>query len=129
MPAWATPKGVILSTMGRLTPFFVALMPNPKITLGGKRWRYSRPVKCIVDGKVKDGYCCHDTKTIAVKRDLSGLDELVMNLHEMRHALNDYLDEKYVENESEELGAALDALGYRRLSPADAKALDELRDG
>ncbi len=111
-----------------LVAFFVS-MPNPKLMLGGKKWRYSRPAKCVVDGKNKDGYCCHETKTVAVRRDLAGLDELVMNIHEMRHALNDYLDEKYVENESEELGIALDALGYRRLSPVEIKAIEKLRDG
>ncbi len=104
-------------------------MPTPKFILGGKKWRYTRPVKCDVGGKWQDGYCCHETKTIAVRRDFEGLDELVMVLHEMRHALNDYLDERYVESESEDLGAALHTLGYRRLSPAEIKALDKSRDG
>lgn len=104
-------------------------MKLPKLTLGGKKWTYRRPMKVIVDGAEALGSCCRETRTIEVRKDLNGEEELITDLHEIRHALNDYLDDDYVESESQETAVALRVLGYRKLAPAEITALEKLRDG
>ncbi len=104
-------------------------MPSLKLTLGGKRWAFERPRSITLDGVECDGLCDADGRTIKVKKSLTGLEELDATLHEAAHAVGDFLDEEYVERAATELAKALWILGYRRLSPAEAKALEQLRDG
>jgi hypothetical protein len=94
---------------------------KPKtLTINGKPWKFKRLKRVIVDGVECDGSCCRRTKTLEVKRDLEGEYELEVVVHEIRHALNDYLDEEYVDRESRDIAAALWLLGYRKLAPEKA---------
>ncbi len=108
---------------------FFLFMPNPKLILGGKRWTYERPRSITLDGHPCHGICDSETRTIKVEKSLTGLPELETTLHEMDHATGDFLDEEFVTVSAKEKATALWQLGWRRLSPADAKALDKSRDG
>ncbi len=104
-------------------------MPNPKLKLGGKRWTYERPRSITFEGHACNGICDSETRTIKVEKSLVGLPELETTLHEMDHATGDFLDEDFVTISAKEKATALWQLGYRRLSPAEIKALDKSRDG
>lgn len=99
-------------------------MGQVSLTLNGKRWSVRRPSRIIHDGEEVRGLYCEANRAISVRKDLTGVDELATFLHEMIHAIDDRLDEYFVEQESLELSVALDKLGYRRLSPAQIKSLE-----
>ncbi len=104
--------------------FFV---PNPRLTLGGKRWTFERPRKITLKGDECFGICDANTRTIKVAKSLTGLPELETTLHELDHATGDFLDEDFVTDSAREKSAALWQLGYRKLSKLEITALEKLR--
>ncbi len=104
-------------------------MPNPKLKLGGKRWTFERPRSITEKGITCDGICDAETRTIKVAKSLTGLLELETILHEMGHATGEFLDEDFVTERARDESRGLWQLGYRRLSPAEIKGLERMRDG
>jgi hypothetical protein len=59
------------------------------------------------------GDCCHHRKRIRVRRDLSERNTLDTLVHELRHAIEPFLDEAFVDLSSTVLADALLACGVR----------------
>lgn len=98
-------------------------MRNPKLTLGNKKWTFERPRSITLNGDGCDGLCDRETRTIKIKKSLAGLPELDTTLHEVLHAIGDFLDEDFVDNNAKEMAIALWSLGYRRLTVEQIKTL------
>ena len=98
-------------------------MANVIINLFGRRWKYLRPRRCVLKGEDCDGICDWHKHELRVRRDLKGLREMDTDLHELRHASSDFLDEIFVDKESSVIAAAMWKLGYRKLTKQQRKTL------
>lgn len=93
------------------------------ISIHGKRWAYKRPRRLVYRGDECDGLCNFDKRTISVRSGLAGVYEFEVDLHECRHALSDFLDEDFVDNDSAQLADILTKLGYRKLTGPQLRTL------
>jgi hypothetical protein len=104
-------------------PAFLFAMRPITLTIGGKQWVLKRPKVVLVDGEECDGACDCGTRTVEVQRDLTGLTELRVVLHELDHATGEFLAEEHVDSASEDKARAVWRLNYRRLTKEQMKIL------
>lgn len=92
-------------------------------SLGGRKWKIARPARITHNGKKCDGLCDYDSRTISIRKNLTGVDLLETLVHELRHSTDERLDEDYVDTESREIAAVLWAWGFRQLDRQQLKTL------
>ena len=81
------------------------------------RCRLRKRYWTIIRGKLdrnKDGLCDANSRTITIRRSLSGERELDVLIHEMLHACHWDLDEEAITETASDLARVLTRLGYRR---------------
>lgn len=95
------------------------------LDIDGELWTYRemRASKVRVKGKKCLGCCWPAKREIRVVKKVTGLNGLNTDLHELRHATSDFLDEDFVTREANDVSAALWKLGYRKLTTEQLRTL------
>jgi hypothetical protein len=83
-----------------------------KVNINGDQWEVHFTTRKQMPAKTW-GDCCHHRKRIRVRRDLSERNTLDTLVHELRHAIEPFLDEAFVDLSSTVLADALMACGVR----------------
>lgn len=81
---------------------------DASITIRGKRWR----VRHGDPGRANEGTCCHETRTITVRRGPTPASEMGTIAHEAIHAAAPFLTEEAVEDIEYAVTNALNSLGW-----------------